>query len=106
MFFAEGAKNITLRRAPCAFFPQKKKHGKNASGVGAREKQNQNQNPGGNPPDPFFLLIIYFSVPFGVGQGFAVGFGAKLFLTVFILYRRWFQVDALSLVPVSPPVGR
>ncbi|MEO5328694.1 MAG: hypothetical protein H7829_10665, partial [Magnetococcus sp. THC-1_WYH] len=24
------------------------------------QKQSQKQNPGGNPPDPFFLLIIFF----------------------------------------------
>ncbi|MEO5329773.1 MAG: hypothetical protein H7829_16210, partial [Magnetococcus sp. THC-1_WYH] len=29
-----------------------------------KQKQNQNQNPGGNPPDPFFLLIIDYSWAF------------------------------------------
>ncbi|MEO5327417.1 MAG: hypothetical protein H7829_04150, partial [Magnetococcus sp. THC-1_WYH] len=61
----KGAKNITLRRAPAHFFSQKQKaRKKNASGEGARENQkqsqNQSQNPGGNPPDPFFLLIIFY----------------------------------------------
>ncbi|MBF0605872.1 MAG: hypothetical protein HQL07_19530 [Nitrospirae bacterium] len=68
VFFAEGAKNTSLRRAPAHFSLEKKKRGKNASGDGACEKQSQKQNknkkqsknPGGNPPDPFFLLIVLF----------------------------------------------
>ncbi|MBF0145283.1 MAG: hypothetical protein HQL85_03760 [Magnetococcales bacterium] len=43
-----------------AIFPQKPR-GKIASGEMAREKQNQ--SPGGNPPDPFFISIfLYISV--------------------------------------------
>ncbi|MEO5329578.1 MAG: hypothetical protein H7829_15210, partial [Magnetococcus sp. THC-1_WYH] len=30
-----------------------------------KQSQKQSQNPGGNPPDPFFLLIIYLSEVFG-----------------------------------------
>ncbi|MBF0173714.1 MAG: hypothetical protein HQL83_09755 [Magnetococcales bacterium] len=41
----------------CAIFPQKPR-GKIASGEMARKKQNQNQSPGGNPQDPFFLSIF------------------------------------------------
>ncbi|MEO5327738.1 MAG: hypothetical protein H7829_05780 [Magnetococcus sp. THC-1_WYH] len=40
------------------FFHKNKKREKKCVGYGARE--NQKQNPGGNPPDPFFLLIILF----------------------------------------------
>ncbi|MBF0346974.1 MAG: hypothetical protein HQL81_04840 [Magnetococcales bacterium] len=56
--FAKTAKRSGPRLAP-ARFPAKTTR-KTASGNGARKKQNQHQNqhPGGNPPDPFFLLIF------------------------------------------------
>ncbi|MEO5330242.1 MAG: hypothetical protein H7829_18610 [Magnetococcus sp. THC-1_WYH] len=66
-FFAKTAKKGKPRRAPAHFFRKNKKREKNASGDGAREKQKQSQkqsqNPGGNPPDPFFLLIIFVGTP-------------------------------------------
>ncbi|MEO5328309.1 MAG: hypothetical protein H7829_08685, partial [Magnetococcus sp. THC-1_WYH] len=48
----------------CAFFPLKEKAREKCFGIRARKKQSQkqSQNPGGNPPDPFFLLIILFNV--------------------------------------------
>ncbi|MBF0144640.1 MAG: hypothetical protein HQL84_00960 [Magnetococcales bacterium] len=59
-FFALKREERQTKARAYAIFPQKSR-GKIVSVEMAREKQNQSQNqsPEGNPPEPFFLSMIF-----------------------------------------------
>ncbi|MEO5328783.1 MAG: hypothetical protein H7829_11130 [Magnetococcus sp. THC-1_WYH] len=64
--FAPKPRKKANQGAHLRIFPFKRKGmGKMLRNKGRVEKQSQkqSQNPGGNPPDPFFLLIIDYFVP-------------------------------------------